>query len=340
MSIGSCSFRDSTARPDVFADLVEDLADFLDGAGAEGDADIVDAAGGVEVEIEIGVGAAEPADIDDAALDLGCCEILVRDLAGDLVDDQVDAFAIGRLQHLVDPAGIAGIHREVGAELLQPAAAHRVRGRADHEFCALEFCDLHRHQPDAGAGALDQHGLARLQRAVGDDGIVHGGERDGEGGGFLEIHVRGRAEQPAVVGQRIFGERRAARAHDLVADLDALGVGAELGDFAGPFHAEHGADAAGRAMHMALGHAEIGAVEAAGVDLDQHLRALRRRFCNVGDFSAVGAVDIGFHGSSLLLRGSGAAQFGGPVVHCWQSRAPIRRPDAARPTSCLRAGSE
>ena len=45
-----------------------------------------------------------------------------------------------------------------------------------------------------------------------------------------------------------------------------------------PFHAEHGADAAGRAMHMAIGHAEVGPVEAAGMDLDQHLRALRRRF--------------------------------------------------------------
>ena len=44
---------------------------------------------------------------------------------------------------------------------------------------------------------------------------------------------------------------------------------------AGPFHAEHGADAAGRAMDMALGHAKIGTVEAAGMDLDQHLRALR-----------------------------------------------------------------
>lgn len=52
-------------RPDVLADFVEDRADFLDGAGAEGDADVVDAARGVEVEIEIAVGAAEPADIDD-----------------------------------------------------------------------------------------------------------------------------------------------------------------------------------------------------------------------------------------------------------------------------------
>src|SRR6202035_2034338 len=49
--------------PDIPAHLVEDLADLLDGAGAEGDADIVDAARGVQVEIEIAMGAAEPADI-------------------------------------------------------------------------------------------------------------------------------------------------------------------------------------------------------------------------------------------------------------------------------------
>src|ERR1700730_9990900 len=55
--------------PDIPAHLVEDLADLLDRAGAEGDADIVDAARGVQVEVEFGAGAAEPADIDDAALD-------------------------------------------------------------------------------------------------------------------------------------------------------------------------------------------------------------------------------------------------------------------------------
>ena len=80
--------------PDVLADFVEDLADFVDGAGAEGDADILDAARGVQVEVEIAVGAAEAADIDDAALDLGRLEILVGDRARNLIDDQVDAFAV------------------------------------------------------------------------------------------------------------------------------------------------------------------------------------------------------------------------------------------------------
>ena len=54
-------------RPDILADFVKDLADFLDRAAAEGNADVVDPARGVEVEIELGAGAAEPADIDDAA---------------------------------------------------------------------------------------------------------------------------------------------------------------------------------------------------------------------------------------------------------------------------------
>src|SRR3954451_11656324 len=66
--------------PDVLANLIEDLADFLDRSSAKGDADIVDAARGVQVEIEIGMSAAEPADIDDASLDFGSLEVLARDL--------------------------------------------------------------------------------------------------------------------------------------------------------------------------------------------------------------------------------------------------------------------
>ena len=97
-----------------------------------------------------------------------------------------------------------------------------------------------------------------------------------------------------------FGEGGGAGAHDPVADVDAFGVGAKLGDFAGPFHAEHGADATGAAVNVALGHAEIGAVEAAGADTDQNLGAPRRRLGNIGDGGAAGAVDIGFHRVSFI----------------------------------------
>jgi hypothetical protein len=53
-------------RPDVVADFVENLADFLDRAGAEGDADIIDAARRMQVEIEFGARAAEAIDIVDS----------------------------------------------------------------------------------------------------------------------------------------------------------------------------------------------------------------------------------------------------------------------------------
>src|SRR2546430_15310091 len=111
----------------MVADIGKDLADYLDGAGTEGNAEIRDASRGMQVEVKIGVGAAEPADIDDAALDPGGREILVGNLARDLIDDQIDAFAAGRFKHLIDPAGIAGIHREIGAKILQPPAAHSIR---------------------------------------------------------------------------------------------------------------------------------------------------------------------------------------------------------------------
>ena len=117
----------------------------------------------MEIEVELAAGAAEPADIDDAALDSRGRQVLVGELAGDLVyHDQVDAFAVRCFQDLVDPAGIGRIHREIGAEFPEPAAAIGIGGGADHGPGTLEFGDLQRHKADAGAGALDQHRLAGL----------------------------------------------------------------------------------------------------------------------------------------------------------------------------------
>ncbi|MGY4343990.1 hypothetical protein ACVWXM_000454 [Bradyrhizobium sp. GM7.3] len=127
-------------------------------------------------------------------------------------------------------------------------------------------------------------------------------------------------EKPAVIGQRVFGKRRAARAHDAVADLEALGIRSERGDLAGPFHAEHGAGAAGRAMGVALAHAGVGAIEATGADPDQHLRAFRLWLSDVGNRSATRAVDISLHELLSLLA----------VI--------IPQPALSDERSCLRAG--
>src|SRR5216683_7476490 len=57
-------------RPEIRAHPAIDLAHLVERAGAEGDADVVDALQRVEIEIEGAGGAAEPADIDDAAAHL------------------------------------------------------------------------------------------------------------------------------------------------------------------------------------------------------------------------------------------------------------------------------
>src|SRR5690606_18404403 len=84
--------------PQVGLHRPDDLFDFLDGAGAEADADIPDAPHGVEVEIELAREAAEAPDIDDATPDGRRGEILVRHVTGNLIDDQVYALTAGGVE--------------------------------------------------------------------------------------------------------------------------------------------------------------------------------------------------------------------------------------------------
>jgi len=71
-------------RPDILTDFVEDLADLLDRAGAEGDADIVDAARGVQVEVEFG------ADLAVDSSDSGWVKQVLEATGGEGVDLIVD----------------------------------------------------------------------------------------------------------------------------------------------------------------------------------------------------------------------------------------------------------
>ena len=56
----------------------------------------------------------------------------------------------------------------------------------------MQLGDLQAHQADAGAGALDQDASPALRRPVGDDGVVHGLQRDGQRRRLLPAHVVGR----------------------------------------------------------------------------------------------------------------------------------------------------
>ena len=134
------------------------------------------------------------------------------------------------------------------------------------DFGAPELCDLHRHQADARTGALESARSGWL-RAVGDDRMAHGGGARLAGWRRPEPCSRGGTAgrgRPAVS-----CERSAAGAHDLVADLDALCQGPSSA--ISPAHSIPSTVPAPPAMDVALGHAEVGAVEAAGMDADQHL---------------------------------------------------------------------
>jgi hypothetical protein len=89
----------------IGAHAAVDLADFFRAAGTEGDADVIDAFHRMQVEIELALHAAEAADIDDTAAHAGRLHVGVRDIAGNLVDDEIDALTAGRFPHCLNPLG-------------------------------------------------------------------------------------------------------------------------------------------------------------------------------------------------------------------------------------------
>ena len=142
---------------------------------------------------------------------------------------------------------------------------------------------------------MNQNRLTGLQGPVVDQRVVHGRKCDGERGGILEAHALRDVKQPAVIRQCKLRESCGAGAHHLVADLEVLGVGTQLGDLARPLHAQHCAGASRAAVNMPLGHAKVGTIEAAGVHANKHLFARGGWLGDIGDSSAVGAVDEGLH---------------------------------------------
>ena len=219
----------------------------------------------------------------------------------DLVDDQVDALAAGRLLDLVRPFGVARIEREVAAEFLQPRAAAVVGRGAHDDRGAHVLGDLHAQKPDARAGALDQHRLALLEAAGADQRVVHGLHRHRHAGGLLVGHVVGRDLVGAAgVGDGVFGEAAGGRAHHAIARLEVLDVAAHRLDLAGAFQADDGAGAAHRAVAVARRDREVGAVERGRAHLDQDLVRLGHGLGDVADLDAIFSDHGCFHLPSVM----------------------------------------
>src|SRR5262249_34499766 len=85
---------------------------------------------------------------------------------------------------------------------------------SDHERSTQELGDLHAHEPDAGAGALHQHGFAALEAAGGSHGIVHGLQGDRKAGRLLVAHIVSRnAVHTFGIGDHIFGKAARRGSH-------------------------------------------------------------------------------------------------------------------------------
>ena len=125
---------------------------------------------------------------------------------------------------------------------------------------------------------------------------MHGCQSKRQACGLLETHRSWNGEKPAVIGHGIFGVTAGTGTHHAISDLHILRIRPKLDHFARELHTEYGADAACSTMDVTRNHPQIGPVHAAGVNLDQNLRAFRRGLRDIGDGSATGAVDEGFHG--------------------------------------------
>ena len=291
-------------RPQICDHAAVDLAHLINAAGAEGDADILDAPGRMQVEVEIAPRAAETADIHDPAQDGAAFQIAIGHAGGNLIHDHVHAAPAGGFQHLIGPAGIRGVDREVGAEFGQPRPAAGVGGTADDQARAHHLGDLHAHQADAGTGALDQDALPRLQRTVGHHRIMHGGQRHRQRGGLFPTDIAaGNFTDDAVIGDGILSVPAAALGHHPHARPDmAWHFRADLHHLAGEFQADDGARPADAAMGMAGGDAEIGTVQPGGANPDQHLLRTRLRVRHILYLHAVFGNDGCLHGCLLPFR--------------------------------------
>ena len=282
--------------PQIRAHAAADLAHLVERTGAEGHADIVDTAQRVQIEVELGLGAGEAADIDHATEQRHRLHGLRDHRSGEHINDKIDPFAVGRLQHRIGPARIARVDGKIGTEFLQPRPARVVGGGADHRFRAHELGDLQAHQPDARAGALNHHALAGTQAAGGHQRVVQGDERDRQGRGLFKAHAIGDRVDAPPVAHGIFGIAAGARAHHPVAGLEAaLNLGAGLDHLACPVDADRRADATVAAVREATGGREIGAIEAGGAHLDQHLVGLRARLRHVAHVDPLFACNASLH---------------------------------------------
>jgi hypothetical protein len=160
--------------------------------------------------------------------------------------------------------------------------------------------DLQSDDADAGACALHHHALASLEPAGGDQRVMQRVQPDRQGRGLLVAHTVGNFHGTAVVADRDLGVAPGRVTHHPVTIFEVAHVGADFDHLAGEFAADRFAGR-GAVAGVALGRAEIGAVERDRLDLDQQVGRFGLRLRHVLDDDAVRGRNTGFHDNDSPL---------------------------------------
>ena len=177
------------------------------------------------------------ADLDEPSVGPQNREVLVDRVAGQRVQDDIDAFAVGQLQHLVGEGEAARIHHMRHPERGEQGPFLGRAGGREHDSARFQR-QLHCRQPDAAGAGMDQHPLSlphlteRMQRIVGGEE----GERDRRS--LLEREVRRLARNEPLVDRHVAGEVSELGGNDLVADGKPRDLVADGDDAAGALQAE------------------------------------------------------------------------------------------------------
>src|SRR5437867_3261884 len=222
--------------------------------------------------------------------------VLERRLA-DMIDDDIDAALPREFPNRLGPRDRLVVDEDIRAERLRLLQLRVARARRE-DRAAGELCDLDRGGRDAGSGAEDENVLSRPDLRAGDEHPPRGHERQRDGGGLREVHVRrdredvsrGDGDLFSVGPGKVFTEdlvvhafgvlppeavlataARDPRFHDdTVADLDVGHIGADLRDVARRTAAE---DARARRLQGrdSFADRQVEMVQGRRVDADDNL---------------------------------------------------------------------
>jgi hypothetical protein len=137
----------------------------------------------------------------------------------------------GGLHHRVAEIGLARGEPHVEPERLESGELLRRARSADH-MRAQRLRRLQRGHADAGGDAEHQQPLARLERALADQHVVHHAEHERYRRRRFPREALGHRHRFARVHQRVLGEGAGTAPHHALARAKARDGRTELGDFA------------------------------------------------------------------------------------------------------------